>query len=179
MEQIEIVRLLIGVVLLFFGRRLFWFFVGAVGFLAGLVYAPQLFQGQPGWVLLLIAILAGVVGALLAIALQRIAVALAGFVIGGYLLNAFLTATGIDPGGLAWLTFVVGGVAVALLVTGLFDWALIILSALMGATLVSQALPFNPTMAAVVFVLLLIAGIIVQAGLLYRERSVVVPANNE
>jgi hypothetical protein len=109
-----------------------------VGFLAGLVYAPQLFQGQPGWVLLLIAVLAGVVGALLAVALQRIAVALAGFLIGGYLLNALLTATGVDPGGLAWLTFVVGGLAVALLVTGLFDWALILLSALTGATLVCR-----------------------------------------
>jgi hypothetical protein len=169
MDETNLVRIFVGAILLFLGRRLFWFFVGAAGFIAGLVYAPQFFQGQPGWVLLLIALAAGVVGALLAVALQRVAVALAGFFIGGYLLNTLLAALQVDPGGLAWLTFLIGGLVGALLVSLLFDWALILLSSLTGAMLVAQSLPVGQAVAAAVFIVLLIAGIVVQAGLRQRE----------
>lgn len=170
MNETDIIRIFIGAVLLFLGRKLFWFFVGAAGFLAGLVYAPQLFQGQPGWVLLLIAAIAGLMGALLAIVLQRFAVALAGFFIGGYLLNLLLNALGIGEPFRIW-TFLAGGLVGALLVSALFDWALIFLSSLTGATLISQSLGLGGALTAVVFTILLIAGIAIQAGVFQRERA--------
>ncbi len=40
-----ILNVLIGVGLLFFGRRAFWLFVAAAGFLAGLSLANNLLQG--------------------------------------------------------------------------------------------------------------------------------------
>ena len=43
---VPIVGALIGVVILFFGRKLFWLCVAAIGFAAGVEVAPQLIQ-QP------------------------------------------------------------------------------------------------------------------------------------
>lgn len=177
MSSTNIIQIFIGIILLFAGRKLFWFFVGAAGFLAGLFYAPQFFQGQPGWVLLLIALAAGLLGALLAVFLQRFAVALAGFFLGGYLLTALLSALGVQVGALSWVVFVIGGLVVAVLVSLLFDWALIFLSAITGAVMVSQSLPVSPAIMAVLFAILLVAGVVVQAGV--RQRELPPPAAPE
>jgi hypothetical protein len=37
----QILELGIGILLLFLGRKLFWLFVGVVGFLSGIQFAPQ------------------------------------------------------------------------------------------------------------------------------------------
>jgi hypothetical protein len=177
MDGTSIIRVFVGVILLFLGRKLFWFFVGAAGFLAGLIFAPQFFQGQPGWLLLVIALAAGILGAVLALVLQRFAVAFAGFFMGGYLLGAFLAALQINTGGLDWLVFLIGGLAGALLVSLLFDWALIFLSSMTGALMVAQSLPLNPTVAGVVFIIFLVAGVVIQTGTLQREAASVLPAD--
>ena len=169
MNETNIIQIFIGIILVFLGRKLFWFFVGAAGFLAGLIIAPRFFEAQPGWVLLLIALAAGLLGALLAVVLQRFAVALAGFFMGGYLLTSLLAALRVDVGGLSWVVFVIGGLVGAVLVSLLFDWALIFLSALTGAVLVSQSLPVSPALMVVVFVILLVAGVAIQAGVRQRE----------
>jgi hypothetical protein len=171
MDETSIVRIFVGIILLFLGRKLFWFFVGAAGFIAGLIYAPQLFQGQSGPVLLVIALAAGILGALLALVLQRFALALAGFFTGGYLLGTLLAALQVDVGRLEWVIFLIGGLAGAVLVSLLFDWALIFLSSLTGALLVAQTLPVSPVIAGVVFVVLLIAGVVIQTGIQQREAA--------
>ncbi len=72
MNQTAIVHLLLGIVLLLLGRRLFWFFVGVAGFLVGMNIAEQFVVGPPG-TNLLIAIVAGILGAVIAIFLQKVA----------------------------------------------------------------------------------------------------------
>ncbi len=49
------VAVALGLLLLFFGRKLFWVFVGVFGFLAGVQIAARVAQGQPELILLLIA----------------------------------------------------------------------------------------------------------------------------
>jgi predicted membrane metal-binding protein len=60
-----------------------------------------------------------------------------------------------------------------ILVSFLFDWALITLSSLAGAALVIQA--FSPqgqgALGGILFFLLFIAGVILQGFLLHRERA--------
>jgi len=46
----DIILIILGTVLLALGRRLFWLFVGAVGFVAGLNLATHFFSDQPTWV---------------------------------------------------------------------------------------------------------------------------------
>jgi len=159
-----LINLLIGVLLLIFGRRLFWLFVGLVGFLAGYSLAPQLLPNQPQAIALLVAILIGVLGALLAVVFQRLAVGIAGFLAGGYLLNALLAALGLAPGALWWLTYLIGGLIGFALVLALFDWALILLSSLLGASLIVQALALVSTTATLIYLVLAVVGIAIQAG---------------
>src|ERR1700756_2718363 len=82
------VDILIAVVLLLFGRRLFWLFVGGIGFIVGFNFATQAFQGEPAWVALAVAAVVGLMAAVLSIFLQRLVVAIAGFFAGGYFLSA-------------------------------------------------------------------------------------------
>ena len=83
--MIVILHGLIGIVLLALGRRLFWLFVGCVGFMAGLQMAQQYFGLQPSWVAWAAALLFGLVGALLALFFQKLAIVLGGFASGSTL----------------------------------------------------------------------------------------------
>ena len=91
MNQMAIVNLLLGIVLLILGRKLFWLFVGVAGFLVGMEIAERFVTGPEG-MKLLIAIAAGILGAVIAIFLQKVAIAIAGFVIGGYITVELLRA---------------------------------------------------------------------------------------
>ncbi len=71
--------------------------------------------------------------------------------------------------GFAWIPFIVGGVIGAVLISLLFDWAVIILSSLSGAMMIVQAVPIDSTIRTVVFFVLLLFGIIVQARLMRRR----------
>jgi hypothetical protein len=172
----DIILILLGVVLLALGRRLFWFFVGAVGFVAGLNLAAELLSEQPFWVILLVALLAGLVGSVLAVFLQRLMIAVAGFLAAGYVLVSLLGYFGVEVGALAWLAFLIGGVFGAILASVVFDWALLILSALLGATLMVQGLSatvpgFEPSLNGLLILVLFFVGIAIQAGFLSRSMA--------
>jgi hypothetical protein len=162
--------IVLGAILLLVGRKFFWFFVGAVGFIAGVALVPLFLPGQPEWLFLLIALFAGLVGALIAVFLQGLAIWIGGFLAGGYLALSFLNYLNLQIGNLAWVPFVLGGIIGAALVIVLFDWALIILSSLTGASLVVQNIQFTGYTATWVFFVLLIVGIVVQAAQLATER---------
>jgi hypothetical protein len=162
---IPILRILSGLLLLFFGRRLFWLFVGVIGFVAGMTFGAQYFAGQPEWVVLLIAILSGLIGILIAVFLQRIAIAVAGFLAGALLATNFLS--GIQLSVPPLFPMVIGGIIGAILLSLVFDWALIFLSSATGAALIVQPLHLEPLLGLVAFVVLLILGISVQSRI-YR-----------
>src|SRR5215468_9731320 len=120
-------RLLAGVVLLLFGRQVFWVFVGALGFVLGMDLAGQLMP-QGGPMVLVVALAVGIIGALFAYLFYKLAIADAGFLAGGRIgiaLAASLTPLSEQA---TWLVFVVAGVVAALLLVVIFDWALIALS---------------------------------------------------
>src|SRR5438876_10496131 len=87
-----IIGVLIGVVILFFGRRLFWLCVAAVGFAVGVEIAPLLVNEPSSLLALLIALAFGILGALLALFLQKVAIAVLGFLAGGKLATAVAAA---------------------------------------------------------------------------------------
>ncbi len=160
-----IIPILLGLALLFLGRKLFWLFVAVVGFVVGTGLASQFLQGQSEAFILIIGLLGGIIGALLAIFLQRLAVAAAGFVAGGYLMVTVLGWLGMGSQGVTWLPFLIGGVIGALLVVVMFDWALIFLSALVGAELVVNGFSARPSISLILLVVLLVVGIVVQSRL--------------
>jgi len=167
------VSLILGAILLILGRKLFWIFVGAIGFLVGFNLAAQYLAEQPIWVILLIAIVAGIIGSVLAVVLQRVATLVAGFLAGGYLTVQLLQMLEVSVPlgeGIAWLPYVLGGIFGAILLFLLFDWALILLSSLAGATLITPVINPESEMETVVFVIVLLVGIVVQSSLLRRDQ---------
>jgi len=164
-----IVNIILGLVLLTLGRKIFWLFVGCVGFVAGFTYAQELFAVQSELVILAIGIIAGLVAALLAIFLQKVAVALAGFLGGGYTTIHIMGMLGLETVELIWLPYLIGGIIGAILLFLIFDWALIFLSSLIGAAFIVEFTVFNPWLENLLFLALIIFGVIFQASLLRKE----------
>ena len=162
--SVTIVGVLIGVVILFFGRRLFWLCVAAVGFAVGVEIAPQLVNEPSSLLALLIALVFGVLGALLALFLQKIAIAMLGFLAGGKLATAVAAAFFVHYTQYSTIIFVIGGIIGAILLLAVFGWALIVVSSFIGAYLIQSAIVLPPTGSTLVFVALAIIGILVQAA---------------
>jgi hypothetical protein len=161
---IPILSVLIGAVILFFGRRLFWLCVAAVGFAAGVEIAPHLVHEPSAILSLSVAIVFGFIGALLAMFLQKVAIAVAGFLAGGKLALALVTAFFVHGSNYPGVTFIIGGIIGAILLLSLFDWTLIVLSAVVGAYLIQHTIVLPQTGATILFVGLAALGIVVQAA---------------
>jgi hypothetical protein len=167
---VTVLSILVGAALLLLGRQLYWLFVAGVGFAVAAGLVARLAQVESVWLLLLIALAAGVVGALLAVGLQRAAIGLAGFLAGGYVVLALLDVAGVQLPVLSWVLALVGAVIGVVLILVVFDWGLIVLSSLAGAGIIVQALDLTTLVTVVGFLVLLAAGIAIQASLLAQER---------
>ena len=168
-EMLSVISIILGGALLLVGRKLFWLFVGAAGFVAGLQLATQFWQG-PEILAIVIGLVVGVIFALLAIFLQGVAIGVAGFLAGGYILTVLAGMLGLNQGAFSWIVYVIGGIIGVLLVVFLFDWALILLSSLAGASLISQALLLPAGLAGMIFLALVIVGVVIQGFTLQQER---------
>lgn len=164
-----VLGLVAGALLLIAGRRLFWLFVGLVGFFAGLRFAPAFLAGQPDWMQWLVAVLFGLLGMFLAVVLQRFAVALAGFLVGGFFAAELFGLDFARPELMPVLVFVVGGILAAALALWLFEGGLILLSSLAGAGLIVDALALDSGTRSLALIGLTVLGIAVQAGITARR----------
>jgi hypothetical protein len=159
-----IAAIFVGIVLLVFGQRLFWLFVAAMGFIVGTQIAAVVFHHHPGWIIIS-ALFLGLGGAMLAIFLQKMAIGIAGFMAGGYFLMTLLNAWALQAPEHAWISVLVGGIAGAVLMVLVFDWALIVSSSISGAYLIIHSFHINQAMASALFLALLVLGIVVQRKL--------------
>ncbi len=187
--------LLAGAAILLLGRPLFWVFVAALGAVAGGQLGLAWCAGHPhsAWVEVGAVVGGGLAGALLAVLLQPVAAMLAGFSVGGLLaqdlvLHWHFTLVTLAPNGLpayhwqawpaaAWIPFLVGGAIGAVLMLLLFNWALIVLSSLYGASLIVQNFPWPAAWQGhangqlYLYVALVAVGVAVQAALLHRKQG--------
>lgn len=168
------VQIIAGLFVLFLGRRLFWVFVGVVGFFAGLQFGLKVFSGVADWLLLLLSILAGAICAGLSILLQRVAVAIAGALVGGMIAIRLAPMVGLHSSGEIGAASIAGALLAAVLLTVLFDPVLIFLSALVGAVMVSEGLPLDPMIEPIVLVICFVAGVLAQTRIYLRTRAAVV-----
>src|ERR1700690_2095982 len=167
--MLNLVNAILGGALLVAGRKLFWLFVGVIGFIIGAQVATRFFHGSD-LVTLIAGLGLGVIFAVLAIFLETLAIGIAGFLGGGYILLSFAGLFGLDKGILAWIIFIVGGIIGAVLIASLFDWALIIISSLAGSSMAINAVHFGRLIAALIFIVLFFIGIAVQASTFNTEK---------
>ena len=169
-SSVTIVGVVIGIAILFFGRKLFWLCVAAVGFAVGVEIAPLLVN-EASLLALLIALVFGVLGALLALFLQKVAIAVLGFLAGGKLATAIAAAFFVHYAQHPTIIFVGGGIVGAILLLAVFGWALIVVSSFIGAYLIvfQDAIVLPPTGSTIVFIGLAIVGIFAQAASFRRS----------
>ncbi|MGH8048043.1 MAG: DUF4203 domain-containing protein [Chthoniobacterales bacterium] len=160
-----------GLLILFLGRRLFWVFVGIVGFFCGLQFGFQIFKGIADWLMLLLAILVGAISAGLAVVLQRIAVAIAGGFAGGMLALRLAPVAGLHTESGLWVAFIAGALLAAVMLTVLFDPMLILLSVITGALMIAEATPVDHIFEPIIFGICLIVGLAVQIRMYSRSRA--------
>jgi hypothetical protein len=168
--SVAIVGALIGIVILLFGRKLFWLCVAAVGFAAGVEIAPHLVNEPSPLLALTVALVLGLIGALLALFLQKIAIAVLGFLAGGKLAGAIAAAFFVQYAQYSTFIFLVGGIIGAILLLVLFDWALIVVSSLIGAHLIQSTIVLPASGSTILFIALTIIGILIQAASLRRTQ---------
>jgi hypothetical protein len=160
----QIVNVFLGAIVLFFGRTLYWVFVGIVGFLLGMTLADQYLASQSEAVQFLAALAAGIIGAIVAVFVQRIAFALGGFFAGGYIALRIADHFGAQ-GDNNTIWFIIGGVIGAIVAAMLMDWAIILLSSLAGSAAILSGLTginMDSNVRSILFLVLAIVGIVVQ-----------------
>jgi len=162
-------KIFLGLIVLILGRKIFWLSVAIVGFLVGMELTGMLLADQPTWVLLAGGLAAGLIGALLAVLAQRVAFGLAGFFAGAYF--TLIVAQSQGAGGTSMILPIVGGVIGALVAVLLMDWAIIVLSCLVGAGTIVAQLQLSPHVSAIAFAVLVIIGIVIQAKLMEQSRE--------
>ncbi len=124
----------------------------------------------PQWMMLLVALGCGMIGALLAIMLQKLAIAVAGFIAGGRIAWALAASFWVDHMHYRGITFVIGGILGALLLLTLFDWVLIFLSSFEGAHLISSGITLPEKGTLILFIALAVIGVVIQGSMLRRSR---------
>lgn len=158
----RIVPVALGAALLFFGRRIFWLFVGGVVFVVTMATLPRFMHHQES-LIFYIALGAGVLAAAAGYFVQKVASRIAGFLAGGFF--GFILTEQYFPQLTAywWLPALIGALIGLLVVSFLVDWALILLSSFIGAYLISESLNLEATPAMATLALLAILGVVVQA----------------
>jgi hypothetical protein len=164
----SIINLLVGTLLVFFGRTLYWAFVAIAGFLVGLELAAVFLADQTELVRLFAALLGGVLGALLGVIAQRIAFSIGGLFAGGYLGLVLARSADIPGEPLVW--FVVGGILGAIIAAMVMDWAIIGLSSLVGAAAIVDQFALDASLATFLVIAITAIGIVVQ-GRRLRTRD--------
>lgn len=167
-------RILVGFLLLVLGRRLYWLFVAAVGFLYGLELAPRLLPGQSQAVIVIIALGLALLGALLAVVATKVALGLTGFVAAGGIAAVVLQHLTIESGVVVLGIYFIAGIIGAVLFLLLFNAALIVLSSLAGAYLVvlgaEELRLISPAPETALVIVLAVVGIVIQ-GRPWRARK--------
>lgn len=163
------VLLATGLILLFFGRKLFWLFVAVVGAVTALWIATEVLGLETGAPSVIAAVTAGLVGGLMAILVQKAAVAVVGFLVGVWgtlvlldIASVSLTVTSVDPLILQSVLAVAGGALGAVVAAQLFEAALVVLSALVGSFLLVNGLGVAGGLALAAFLSLTLVGVLVQ-----------------
>ena len=101
------------------------------------------------------------------------AIAVAGVLAGGRLGAEFVGALMPSSPEATWLVFIAGGGVGAILLLLVFDWALIVISSLLGASFIVQQIPHRPSISGILLIVLVIGGIAIQAQMMRRGSRAV------
>ena len=125
----NLIRGVIGGIILFLGRELNFLFAGGMTALLAFRFLPLLPAGLPAWTDIAFVVGAGILAIIIALINERAGYALSGFIAGGYILSEYYS-----PGtpGVPLLPFIVGSGFGAAIMGVLTEWAMIVVSSVIG-----------------------------------------------
>jgi hypothetical protein len=163
----NLVPIVVGAALLFFGYRYYWLIFGGIGFLLGLNMGSAPGGGQITPSAIVLGMFFGVIGAFTAVFLTALTLNIAGFVLGGVVLVQLFANLGWDTGS-TLVTFLMGGMIGLLIAINTKDFAKILLSSVTGAAIIVMSLEIDSATVSFLYLVLVISGIVAQ--LFLRKR---------
>lgn len=162
-----VVRGIIGGILLFLGHELNFIFAGAMAGLIGFRLTPMLPPQWPAWSDAAFMITLALLAAILVLVNERAGYFVSGFLAGGFLLVEYYAPAVLT---LPILPFIIGGVIGALILGLLTEWALILVSAGIGASYILNLFVLDPTAEVLVGAGLFIVGALVQVVVMQAQK---------
>lgn len=163
-----IVRGVIGGILLFLGHELNFIFAGAMAGLIGFRLTPLLPPQWPAWSDAAFMIVLGVIAAILVLLNERAGYFISGFLAGGFFLVEYYAPNVLT---VPILPFIIGGVIGALILGLLTEWALILVSAAIGASYILNLFMLDPTAEILVGAGLFIVGALTQVIIMQSQKQ--------
>jgi hypothetical protein len=163
----SILQAVAGVAILFLGRELSYLFSAAMALLIGVRLTPLLPDGWPFWANLAFLIALAVIAGILTAIDERAGYYVCGFLIGGYIiLEIYAPNTLAIP----WLPFIVGSILGSVLVGIFTDWAMILVSCLIGTYLLYGILPLTGTVKTLAAAGIFVVGAITQVIIFQSQK---------
>ena len=163
MDPSGVIAIVAGLLLLLFGKRLFWLAAGLVAFLFGYQLFGNLFSI---WWSLFLGLILGIIFAWLAIKFIKMATYFVAFLAGAIALPFLVGMFDVE---MSWFILaLIGGAIGLILVAFAFDWGLILITAWAGASAVTfgvrQWWELDGTFGTVIFLVLMVVGVFWQAS---------------
>ncbi len=162
-----IIRGVIGGIILFLGHELNFLFAGAMAALIGFRLTPLLPPQWPGWADYAFIIGLGVIAAAAVLLNERVGYFISGFLAGGLFLVEYYAPNSLT---VPWLPFVIGGVIGALVIGVFTDWALILVTAAIGAYYLLNLFVLDSTMEILIGAGLFIVGALTQVVIMQSQK---------
>ena len=164
----QLLRGVIAGILLFLGRELNFLFAGATAAFIGLRLTPLLPSQWPWWSDYAFMAALAIIAIALTLSSERLGYFLSGFLAGGYFLIELY-----QPGVLTFplQLFILGGILGSLLIGFFKDWALILVTCLIGAYYVTNLFRLSYTAQILVASGLFLIGMLTQLILLRMEKN--------
>ena len=164
--------IVVGLVLVLVGRQFFPLFVALIGFAFGYSIASETLSPEQTNEMLAVGGGGAILGAILVMAVRKIVSRFIGLVAGAYAGFMVVGAWGLTDGNLVWIVAGVSAAVGFLAGRFLFEWMLLVVSVVVGASLVVGAIEWNQeNHAEFAFVGLIIAGLMIQSLMMSKKKS--------
>lgn len=165
--NVTIVRGVFGAILLFLGRELNFVFAGGIAALFAFRILPLLPADWPAWSDTAFVIGVALIAAAIPIINAKLGYYVSGFLGGGYFLVDYFA-----PGGsnIPLIPFFVGSVLGALLMGVFTEWAMMVISSVVGAYFIADLFTLRPEVEIMISGALFLVGALVQVILWRMQR---------
>lgn len=155
----------LGAIAIVNGRRFYWIFVGIGGAVVGIWLSAWLLSGQSDWVHIAVTLALAAVGVWVSFRFEKIALHVAAFVLGGFILEFLLLDAGlIELTGVGdYVAVLVGGIMGLVFELVYSTRSLIVFSSFTGAAMIAGILDVNPALDAALFAGLAAGGMLLQS----------------